>query len=157
MVTVSKAEVEQLATETMMLKEFLPKLLTPDLLSSVGKLAQKEQGRYIITVEPSNISPSAEVWVARKEREEREKELEHLRRRNESLKAEFEQEKQVIFLVLCLFVVTLLCQIHTHTHTHGLSLLSLTQEKFASKVCSVYSTVNPFIPHNCCVRAVCPV
>ena len=70
MVTVSKAEVEQLATETMMLKEFLPKLLTPDLLSSVGKLAQKEQGRYIKTVEPSNISLCRGVGSKERERGE---------------------------------------------------------------------------------------
>ena len=43
-VRVSKADVDQLATETMMLKEFLPKLLTPDVLSSFSTLTQREQG-----------------------------------------------------------------------------------------------------------------
>ncbi|CAI8056247.1 Heat shock factor 2-binding protein [Geodia barretti] len=84
-VRVSKADVDQLATETMMLKEFLPKLLTPDVLGSFSTLTQREQ----------------EVWALRKERETIEKELEHLRRRNESLKAEFEQEKQEKFSAKC--------------------------------------------------------
>ena len=44
MVQVSKAEVDQLATETMMLKEFLPKLLTQDLLTSISRLTQRDQG-----------------------------------------------------------------------------------------------------------------
>ena len=43
-VRVSKADVDQLATETMMLKEFLPKLLTPDVLGSFSTLTQREQG-----------------------------------------------------------------------------------------------------------------
>ena len=94
------AEVEQLATETMMLKELLPKLLTPDVLSSLRTLTQREQGQSsLLPPSPSllecRLPPLAEVWVLRKEREVADKELEHLRKRNESLKAEFEQEKQV--------------------------------------------------------------
>ena len=96
--TVSKAEVDKLATETMMLKEFLPKLLTPDVLGSLSTLTQREQGLApLLCSSPLSTHRSllAEVWALRKEREAMEKELEHLRRRNESLKTEFEQEKQV--------------------------------------------------------------
>ncbi len=41
---VSKAELDSLATETMMLKEFLPKVLNPDYLSTFSQLSHVEQG-----------------------------------------------------------------------------------------------------------------
>ncbi len=41
---VSKAELDLLATETMMLKEFLPKVLNPDYLSTFSQLSHVEQG-----------------------------------------------------------------------------------------------------------------
>lgn len=85
MISVGQTEVDRLATETMMLKEFLPKLLTPDVLGSLSLLTKREQ----------------EVWSLRKEREVVDKELEHLKRRNESLKAEFEKEKQEKFSSKC--------------------------------------------------------
>ena len=43
-VVVSKAELDLLATETMMLKEFLPKVLNPDYLSTFSQLSHVEQG-----------------------------------------------------------------------------------------------------------------
>ncbi len=41
---VSEAELDSLATETMMLKEFLPKVLNSDYLSSFSQLSQTEHG-----------------------------------------------------------------------------------------------------------------
>ena len=41
---VNKADLEQLVTETMMLKEFLPKVLAHDYLTSFSKLTQLDQG-----------------------------------------------------------------------------------------------------------------
>lgn len=41
---VNKADLEQLVTEAMMLKEFLPKVLTHDYLTSFSKLTQLDQG-----------------------------------------------------------------------------------------------------------------
>ncbi len=41
---VSKAELDSLVTETMMLKEFLPKVLNPDYLSTFSQLSHVEQG-----------------------------------------------------------------------------------------------------------------
>ena len=44
---VSKTELDTLATETMMLKEFLPKVLNPDYLSSFSQLSHIEQGERL--------------------------------------------------------------------------------------------------------------
>ena len=41
---VNKADLECLVTEAMMLKEFLPKVLTPEYLTSFSKLTQIDQG-----------------------------------------------------------------------------------------------------------------
>ena len=43
-VTVSKANLDALATEALMLKEFLPKVLNADYLSTFSQLAHIEQG-----------------------------------------------------------------------------------------------------------------
>lgn len=43
-VLVSKTELESLATETMMLKEFLPKVLNHDYLSTFSQLSHIEKG-----------------------------------------------------------------------------------------------------------------
>ena len=47
---VNKADLEQLVTETMMLKEFLPKVLTHDYLTSFSKLTQLDQGIRRISI-----------------------------------------------------------------------------------------------------------
>ena len=57
MISVSQTEVDRLATETMMLKEFLPKLLTPDVLGSLSLLTKREQGNLILLLPPS-LPPS---------------------------------------------------------------------------------------------------
>ena len=110
----TRSELDQLATETMMLKEFIPKLMTPDLLGSLKQLTQREQGtvphqwtHLLYHLSPS-LSINSEVWVLRKEREELEKELKHLKRRNESLKTDYEQEKQVNsnFKSQCVFFIS---------------------------------------------------
>ena len=44
MLLVHRRDLDRLATETMMLKEFLPKLLAPDFLGALGKLTQREKG-----------------------------------------------------------------------------------------------------------------
>ena len=46
LVLVRRADIEQLATEAMMLKDFLPKVLSPEYLSMPRALTAKEQGRW---------------------------------------------------------------------------------------------------------------
>lgn len=83
-----------------MLKEFLPKLLTPELLGTLGKLTKKEQGCVYFFSPSLSLSPlrlpPLELHLLSKEREESVKKLEHLKKRNEALKSDYEQEKQVL-------------------------------------------------------------
>ncbi len=44
---VSEADIDSLATETMMLKEFLPKVLNSDYLSSFTQLSHIQHGEYL--------------------------------------------------------------------------------------------------------------
>jgi hypothetical protein len=85
LVTVQRTDLDKLATETMMLKEFLPKILTADFVGAQGRLTQQEQ----------------ELWALRKEREELEKTLEYMKRRNDTLKTDYEQEKKEKFALKC--------------------------------------------------------
>ena len=117
MLTVHRGDLDRLATETMMLKEFLPKLLTPDFLGALGKLTQREKGpehtlilqceltrilnqnyhRGTIHLQQKNsfCALFSELQSLAREREESEKKLELLKRQNEALKSDYEQEKQV--------------------------------------------------------------
>jgi len=78
---VNKADLECLVTEAMMLKEFLPKVLTPEYLTSFSKLTQIDQELQMVAQEKEGLSC----------------EHEHLKRRTEAIMADYEQEKQEKF------------------------------------------------------------
>ncbi|XP_064393333.1 heat shock factor 2-binding protein-like isoform X2 [Halichondria panicea] len=84
-VVVSKAELDSLATETMMLKEFLPKVLNPDYLSTFSQLSHVEQ----------------ELCSVLEEREGLVTHCEQLERRTEAVLTDYEQEKKDKFAAKC--------------------------------------------------------
>lgn len=82
---VSRSDMERLVTEAMMLKEFLPRVLSPEYLAAPSRLTHVEQ----------------ELQAAQRDKQVLSSEHEHLKRRSEALLVNFEQEKQEKFSVKC--------------------------------------------------------
>ena len=93
---VRKSDVEQLVSEVMMLREFLPSLLTPEYLSATRHLTMTEQSelRENNMVCDSILSPTElQSEVQLKERATVERTA--LQRRTKAMMADYEREKQV--------------------------------------------------------------
>lgn len=85
LVLVRRADIEQLATEAMMLKDFLPKVLSPEYLSMPRALTAKEQ----------------ELSAASMKKQELSVQCEYLTKRIETVMNDCDQEKQEKFGAKC--------------------------------------------------------
>ncbi|XP_078360462.1 heat shock factor 2-binding protein-like [Oculina patagonica] len=95
-VKVSRADVDQLVTEIMQVKEFLPKVLNADLLSVYNKLDHCEQELEISEAENKKLRLELEQM-----RTHYDADMEALKKRNDSLLADCERYREEKYELKC--------------------------------------------------------
>lgn len=102
-----RTDLDKLATETMMLREFIVKVLSPDYTSALSKLTHAEQGARFGCVAASGVillQYTSELYRVTKAKNLLEVEKEQLARKAEALMVDYEQEKQVGLLQMLAFL-----------------------------------------------------
>jgi len=95
-VKVSRADVDQLITEIIQVKEFLPKVLNADLLGVYNKLDRCEQELEILEAENKKLRTELEHWKLRHDSDR-----EILKKRNDSLLEDCERYREEKYELKC--------------------------------------------------------